>query len=551
VNVSVTIDVSAARKRGHFLVVDQGDDAVVLHSRYDPIRQAENWAEELTEQHDKILLVGGGLGYLPEALEERGVHCSIVEVLPEVPEDVELPIHLFRNRDRLVEVDPSEPPVNLIDRLSVEAISEAKVILHPGYEHLLPDPDSFLESLRLMSRGKLRNVQSRYRFFNQQFSNLIEILPDVESMRPIESLRDQYGNQPVVVAGAGPSLSDAFEWLNQFQDRMVIVAVDSAYTALVSAGVEVDFVITLDPQPDNAIYVDNTDPAETLVTALTATPAYTRWAESETRYGFLPSDDAAGHRLTSSVMRWFSAYLSGESHLQSGGSITSTAIDFVRLLGSDPICLTGVDHAFTHHRAVAKGTKREEQFVNRANRFQTVAGQHLDYIFETVPGSGKQLKRIQSREGHSVYTMDEYEVQNNWFEQAVEVLGVECLDMRSDGHPMEGWELVEDPAAYFQDRPAVPAPDCSDVSTFDVDWSGMDRSLDEIMDQYPDSVDQFKDVVHSGSMPEGPFWQSFVKPLFEYVEMEDERVTGEEVKTYYRKLGENLRELRKVVERHA
>ena len=452
------IEVKPARKQGHYLLISGSSDSVVIHSRYHPIQEARQWAEEFVGSgvSDRVLLVGGGLGYLPESLRKRSVQCEVIECLPDFEVPTELPICAERNRDAFLRVSPRDNLIDYMGTLPAGVLNNAKILLHPGYEHILPEPESFVDSLHVIARGQLRNIQSRWKLLDSKLDNTKNSLPYLEKSYSVQSLFGCYQDKPGLMIAAGPSLRDSLEWLRDVQNRVLILCVDSAYATLHRAEISVDYVLTMDPQPENTIHIEATNADGALVASIAAHTDYFQWASDIPTYLFYQATDDHGSSPTFPVVKWLKEESSGIGSLRSGGSVATTGIDLLNRMGCDPIGIVGVDHAFTNGRAMTAGSNRDRRFISRLNRFQSLAGQHISWIIQLRDAKGKQLKTVRSREGRSVLTMDEYEVQNQWFEHAVHVIQRECLDLRADGLPMKGWTIIDDPRLYFDRHYPIP-----------------------------------------------------------------------------------------------
>jgi len=72
-----------------------------------------------------------------------------------------------------------------------------------------------------------------------------------ENISPVTLLANAYQGKTVIILAGGPSLTTVFPWLLNNQHKLVIFAVSRISRQLVAAGIEPDFVFSVDPQIDN------------------------------------------------------------------------------------------------------------------------------------------------------------------------------------------------------------------------------------------------------------------------------------------------------------
>lgn len=542
----VSLAVKSARKRGNYLEIKlRNGNSTTIHSRYDPVREAQTWVREVHKenQNQPVLLIGGGLGYIPDQLRTEGIIYSVIEILPKFSRPAESPDPEGTEPANFVRIDDVEDPNQALDLIPVSRLNNARIITHPGYEQLIPEIDSFKNNLIVTARGKLRNIQSRFQLMEWGSTNLYNLINRKRAYIPFQSLRNQYSDCPAILAGAGPSLSKTFPWLREIQDQVLLVSVDSACISLSRAGIQPDVTISMDPQPENALHIEGVEPMGTLVSSVTVEPEYCRWGESIPHVLFYLSRDSAGESPTAPFVEWFLKECRDFGSLQSGGSVTTTALDMLFQMGCDPIAIVGVDHAFTDGRVVPPGSNREQKFLQRCSRFHTLAGQHLAWMRNLETDKGKQLQQVRSREEMPVVTMDEYQLQNRWFEEASEILPRTLLDFRHDGLRMAGWDVIDDPQQYietYHPDPITFSPIAQPSKRFDIE-SIQNRAL-QGLGQLPENLEQFLDCYRRNNRSDTTTaWETFVEPLEEYHSIQNDVVSQTDLIDYYQQLIDNLK----------
>jgi hypothetical protein len=473
------INVKQARKRGCFLEMKRGDQSFLIHNRYDPQAEAKKWWNMLKEKvtGKNVLLLGGGLGYFSRLIRKNASSCTVIELLPPFQTPPECPSVSRKNKDRFF-YEQSKGIEDILKSLPSKKLMDSLPVVHPGYGEIFPELLKELhDQIILDGRRILRERQSRRRFFWPWFDNFLQILPEIEKMNSIKPLVGGGKNTPGLLVGAGPSLSRSLNWLNSVQNKVIIIAVDTALRTLQVGGVKADFVLTLDPQEENAKYLQGVKPAGKLVASWSARPEYYSWAEKNSRYPVYISSGLSSKRTVFPFSNWFSKFIQGVDFLQSGGSVSATGLDFAQYLQCDPIGIIGLDHGYTGMRGAPGGSVWEENKLAQLNRFKTICNFHLEKILSAKELGAKKLELATGINGNMIYTTDEYLGQNKWFEEAGKNLTAECLDLRDGGLIMKNWKPVKNPMQYFESAPEIEkTPDKSNTKVT-VDWKQFETEV--------------------------------------------------------------------------
>ncbi|MDI1294149.1 MAG: DUF115 domain-containing protein [Methylobacter sp.] len=72
-----------------------------------------------------------------------------------------------------------------------------------------------------------------------------------ENILPVTLLANAYQGKTVIILAGGPSLTTAFPWLLDNQHKLVIFSVSRISRQLITAGIEPDFIFSVDPQDEN------------------------------------------------------------------------------------------------------------------------------------------------------------------------------------------------------------------------------------------------------------------------------------------------------------
>ncbi len=543
------INVKQARKRGCFLEIKRKDKSFLIHNRYDPQAEAKKWWNMLKEKATgkNVLLLGGGLGYFSRLIRENASSCTVIELLPPFQTPPECPSVSGENKDRFF-YDQAKGIENILKSLPSKKLMNALPVVHPGYGEIFPELLKELhDQIILDGRKILRERQSRRRFFWPWFDNFLQILPGIAKMNSIKTLEGVGKNKPGLLVGAGPSLSQSIDWLSSVQDRIIIIAVDTALRTLQVGGIKADFVLTLDPQEENAKYLQGVKPVGKLIAAWSARPEYYNWAEKTSRYPVYISSGLSSKRTVFPFSNWFSGFIQGVDFLQSGGSVSATGLDFAQYLQCNPIGIIGLDHGYTGMKGAPGGSVWEENKLSRVNRFNSICNFHLEKILSAKELGSKKLVTTTDIDGNVIYTTDEYLGQKKWFEEAGKNLTVECLDLRDGGLVMKNWKPVKNPAQYFEPAVKIEKPLAENSINITVDWERFESEATAMLNslknnrQAPPAGRVTKDIDESR-------YDKIIQAAYRPFEDSPDTISSDRSKTYSEFQTELSKRLQKLIE---
>ncbi|MEZ5284148.1 MAG: 6-hydroxymethylpterin diphosphokinase MptE-like protein [Vicinamibacterales bacterium] len=335
-----------------------------LVSARDPLAEAELWVGETLgdTKPDVLVLVGGGLGYVLDALDAQDRSPRVVVVEPEPL----LAEALLARRDwrawidagRLaVLVGPAYTGASAIVR-QVPGLERADLHVHPAFGRAWPDE----AKLGLAAGEKLKfeaasNQQARKalagRYLRHTLANAARLAREGDAA----ALVDLLPGTPAVIAAAGPSLDRNFHDLHRIKDRAVVIACDTAARPLLNVGIEPQLVVAIDPSVANACHLGALhEPGRTWLAA-EASVHPTGFAQFEGRTFLFRIGDHAP---------WPWLREAGFDRLQVSvwGSVITAAFDLALRMGCDPIIFSGADLAFTGGRPYCRGTTLEAQWAS-------------------------------------------------------------------------------------------------------------------------------------------------------------------------------------------
>ncbi len=208
---------------------------------------------------------------------------------------------------------------------------------------------------------KTRNEVGYQRQF-QVFENLCGYL----NGRVPEDWRDMASNSLAVVVGAGPSLDQTLPLLKEGFPKPVVIAADSSLRALCSAGVDPDFVVSIDAEKS---YDSCSDGNYAPGMAILSSQSHGSWRNKwKNRCRFI-----SGRVLTED---WLAEKGIAKTKLQAVNNSGLTALLFADFLGPAGIVLIGMD--------LAQGGRGNERYALNTGRSHVQI--HTSH-FHKVPGN--------------------------------------------------------------------------------------------------------------------------------------------------------------------
>ncbi len=335
----------------------------LLHSGYDPVREARREIESLARDNPSaVVILGGGLGYAADAALEilPRARVIVVEADPE--------IHATARRARPLASDPRVTYVvgrnEVANFAALSAAIDVVAMSCVRYVSRLADLDpafyaGIVETIGRISSMQLEGIRSTLRFGPLWWENSVRSYREWAVRPDVSAWFGAYRSSTVFVFAAGPTLRDHLE-LFAGNPGGLRFCVDTAYPVLREAGVRVDAVFAIDAQEMTLRHFDRHAPG-LLVAVPVVPPALWRRAAG----GVLMS-------LGGPHFDWFDEVLKRPvARLKSGGSVTTFAFDLARRMAPERIVLVGADFAHRRGRRHAPGTTYEELDAAVLGRFRT------------------------------------------------------------------------------------------------------------------------------------------------------------------------------------
>lgn len=354
-----------------------------LHSSVNPEIEARFLVDSLKMTEDYIVF-GMGLGYhvleLLNRYRSARVHIfeSNIYLLYMAFTYIDWTTYIANGRMRVVYNDDLKQLVSELSGRFAE-MKNAELLVHYPAIKMIEDAqtrqlleDFFVTTSSMREQGGL--LDSNFEVISKL--NLPEC----------GELKDIFKDKAVVIVGAGPSVDSQLDRLRKYRDKITVFATGHITRRLVNEGIIPDAVIITDPQPLMYKQIDGVNlkgiPMILLSTASASVIDYYN--------GSIYVAYQSGYELAEIKAKEIGATL-----FETGGSVTTTALDIALRFGAGKIIFVGVDLAYTGGYSHASGEGRR---------------------IENTDG----LRQVRSNTGNMVYTSKNLDIYRKWIERRIE-----------------------------------------------------------------------------------------------------------------------------------
>jgi len=415
-------------------------EPVYLHSRYDPVREADRWAEgievqaqaQTNPQEDQppmcFFVDGFGLGYHVAALFERLTGEAFIVVSEP---------NLALLRTALEHFDYSEMFAS--NRLIIMTAAERDEVFRKleVHSHALMLGVVFTQPLARLEgdfHARVHRAVAEYAGYVRTTlitvlsnsvrtcRNVLQNLPTYVATDSIDVLRNRFAGCPAVVVSAGPSLHRNLDVLRRCRDRVVVVAVQTTLKPLLAAGIRPDFVTSLDYHEVSQGFFAGLEGLADI--HLVAEPK-AHWSVIDIYRSRGPLA-LLGNEFARLVLReWDDPH----DNLRAGCTVAHLAFYLAQYLGADPIILVGQDLGFTHHVYYSPGTALHQLWQPELGRFCTLEMKE----WERIVRSRAILRPVQDIHGRRIYTDEQMFTYLQQFERDFAACPARVIDATEGG----------------------------------------------------------------------------------------------------------------------
>lgn len=332
-------------------------NGLLLHSKYDPVIEAERIAQANYSMHHTIILFGYGLGYLVDELLNKVVHENIVVIDPLIEEGQLEISERHKNEKKVVYWQASHTNTlgytiaNLSDGLELKLT----VICSPNYDSLFQK--EYYDLLRYLRdfQNKIQINNNTVTFFAEQWQrNMAYNVPSIVRDESLSVLHNKF-ELPVVIASGGPSLTKQLPLLKKLEEHVIIIAAGSTINSLLASNIEPDFVVSIDGGEPNYNHFKDLKCENTRLIYSTFNHHGIRQSFSKKAYVFAAMQQGVIKKYLHDKFDIDVPMITG------GGTVAHFTYSIAHLFNSGPIAILGQDLAYTNNQTHAQNNKHTQK----------------------------------------------------------------------------------------------------------------------------------------------------------------------------------------------
>ena len=389
------------------LKVTTNDKSVYYHSNVNPFSEGRMLAKYYTKPGTyNYNVFGFGFGYHIKALLESDRRFRInaietnIDVLTMAFMYIDLADILANDRFSLEYCSLD----NLADSFKnlLNNSENSSLLIH--YPSLCTLEDGVLKQSLNNYFINLSSMYSQEKYLNWNFYYNMKL-----NSKPADTLKDNFKSKDIIYVAAGPLLNYYFDYLakNMDSSNTIIICASTIYRTLLNKNIIPDYVIMTDAQDNMISHVKDIDTIGSSLIYLStacsnAVAAFNGDKYILFQYGYEPAESYANKNHLSLI--------------ETGGSVSTSAIDLILRFNCKSLTTIGLDLAYTNNKTHSYDTKN----VDTSNRC----------IY------------VKSVKGESVPTTNILNIYRKWIENRIkDVKNIKLVNM-SHGAYIEGMENV-------------------------------------------------------------------------------------------------------------
>lgn len=315
-----------------------------LHSNVNPATEGDYFARQYySTECAHYVIIGLGLGYHIKSLLDidDGIYIDIIE-----PD-----IEVIRAANTYMKLDW------IYDNSRVKLIHDPECI---NWQRLLQEDSRLI--IHYPSMRHIDNKEVKFqleKFFikdsgQRNFSVLLEnnFRDNVCNCDAyVDELKKDFEGKNAIIVAAGPSLDNNIELLHKKMESTIIVAVGTVFHKLINMNIVPDYVVFLDAQPNLYSQVEGLEECE--VPIICASTCCKRIAKEYKGMRYLACQKGFARAEQYALDNGYDTY-------ETGGSVSTIALDICLKLGCEKVAYVGLDLAFSGGMAHASDTSEIE-----------------------------------------------------------------------------------------------------------------------------------------------------------------------------------------------
>lgn len=383
-----------------------------LHSKYDPYKESERqfiqFIKNIGSNINFIICYKIGLGYFIEQLI-KNTEYKIIWIEPNsliLEKAIERLENCIENFKEILNVRIKL--YNIFNKDFINLLYKEIILYEIFYlKNAINSNDLIL--IDLFNRKKFYyqvNYNTAKKFEKIWLSNFYKNLVHIKKIKPLSLLENLFYNSNALIVCGGPSLDKWIKTIKNIQNNIIIICVDTALNTLLKNNIMPDFVITVDAQLMNYLHLENH--LKKSLNLICDPVVYYLTIKNSLKSN---SNIFVFNNSLPYVNYVYNKIFSNFPFLKSGGSVSTTALDFAKFIGCSNIFFVGLDFGFPEKIIHTKFSIIESRMIY--HNYRLLSLEHYNY---------KQISYLPKRfcidlNNNKVLTNDKLLIFKNWFEK--------------------------------------------------------------------------------------------------------------------------------------
>lgn len=368
--------------------------AVLLHSSYNPQKEASSTIEEYNLDNALLIVVYGfGLGYyIREIINkvESKVYIWIFEadlqLLKIALQNINLSEILKRERLYIIDArevyEKKETFLLEIRNLFFPSFPKSHNVIfvpHPvlhAYHHEVYN--YITERIKDAVTAIATSISTEVIVGPQWILNTLLSIKHILKAINMKLLENKWSGKPAICVGAGPSLDKNIEFLKELKNKALIIAVGPTLKPLLKYNILPDFICMVDAKPTILKQLEGLPPVSIpLVTdPMVYYKVFEHFTDRKILSGFMHGWDL------NPALTIIEKYIGDFARPGGAFSVSAIAFSFAKILGANPIILVGQDLAFSKEgKTHATFSPREDWRIDTSSdKYIKVKGNVEEYV---------------------------------------------------------------------------------------------------------------------------------------------------------------------------
>lgn len=365
-NLNINVEMHLAKNGEEILKIND----YFIHSKYNPIKEAQQIVENQYVPHSAHIFFGYGSGHLINAfLQVRKFNEVIIVVDPLFDKAlIERPLSNQQQNIYYLKADILEDFEQYLSYLAKDVRIAYKVVCSPNYDKIFAaEYKLLLTKVKDVQNRNLVNDFTLLKFAKTWYRNFLENLYHLETDYSAAVLQKKY-TAPAIVVSGGPSLAKQLDLLKLYRTKVIVICAGSTINSLLAHNIEPDYVVTIDGGMPNFRHFQQLKLKNSKI-------VYTLQNHPQVRHSFEKPGYVVESKGHPTLTRYVKEELKVELPLFLGGaSVAHTAFNFAMYITTGPIALIGQDLAYTNNLTHAPSNKHarkiDEAFIEKRQAFQ-------------------------------------------------------------------------------------------------------------------------------------------------------------------------------------